>query len=402
MNILIFSHYTALYGANRSLLNLLKGLKTYDVKAMVVVPENGDLCRVLSELDIPFIVQKFDKWCGDKNLPFFKRKYSLIGIFKNYQENRFRKIQNLNNIEELNQKIKDFKPDVIYSNSSVFNFGFLFSRKKNLPHIWHLRESQDQYFLNWFDNIKKVNKTFNQSEIILAVSKFLKNYYEEKNNVQDIAVIYNGVLSGKELENIDRRRQEKEVIGDVVVFGIVGLIHPQKGQEEAIKAFAMVNKQYPNTKLLVVGLGDTNSLEKLSTSLSLDHCIEFWGHISDPFDAYLEMDIALMCSRMEGMGRVTVEAMAAGLPIIGYNEGGTTELIEDNITGLLYEKGSLDLAEKMIILVKDKKRRLAMGEKGRIEFAKKYTSEVYTANFIEILNKYNFKVGPKQNPDFII
>lgn len=54
-----------------------------------------------------------------------------------------------------------------------------------------------------------------------------------------------------------------------------------------------------------------------------------------------------MCFRYEAMGRVTAEAMAAALPVIGYNSGGTPELIENEVTGLLYEGGYKELAQCM-------------------------------------------------------
>lgn len=390
MNILFITHYSALYGANKSLLNLLEGLEKYNIHPMLVVPEFGEICEVLEKKNIPYIIQNFNWWCGiEPKLPDHKLR-RIKAKYKNWKLNRLRKRNNLNNLVLLNQKIINFKPDFVYSNSSVFNFGLFYGKKYNIPHIWYLRESQEQYYLNWFYSLTYINKTFNTSEIILAVSNFLKENYYKKNKIQNIKVLYNGVLGVQDLLELDQIRKAKSGNKSKnLVFGIVGLLHPKKGQEDAIRAFNIVIEQYPDSKLLIVGLGDQTPLEKLVKELELSGNVEFWGHISDPFEAFLEMDVCLMCSRMEGLGRVTIEAMASNIPIIGYKEGGTVELIEENINGMFYETDYKELALKMIYMIKNKEQRINMGNKGREIFEQKYTSEIYAENFYKILTKFN-------------
>lgn len=388
MNILFITHYSNLYGANRSLVNLLDGLKKYNINALVVIPDDGDICNVLEKIKVPFILQNFHWWCGEKNHVFFNRKNSLRNFIKKHREIRLRKKENYNYLTELHNKINNFQPDFICSNSSVFNFGFLYSRKINKPHIWFLRESQEQYNLNWFYNIKEVNGQFKRSEIVISVSNFLKKYYHNKNNINNIKVLYNGVLSQKELVSLDTLKRRKRD-QNLVVFGLVGLIHPMKGQSEAIEAFSILQRNFPESKLLIVGSGHLEPLKKLVEKLNLNECVEFWGQVSDPFEAFLAMDVSLMCSRMEGLGRVTLEAMATGLPVIGYEEGGTKEIIINGKNGLLYKNGVEDLADKMEYLVKNKNEILRLGQNGRKDFERKYTSEVYGKKFYQIIENYN-------------
>jgi glycosyltransferase involved in cell wall biosynthesis len=66
----------------------------------------------------------------------------------------------------------------------------------------------------------------------------------------------------------------------------------------------------------------------------------FVGATPEPWDALMRADALLMCSEAEAMGRVTVEAMAAGVLVIGRRTGATPELIEDVKTGLLYDDES--------------------------------------------------------------
>jgi len=318
-----------------------------------------------------------------------KKFRNLIFKFERWKENLKRKKFNNSQLSSLKLKLGNFNPDFVHSNSSVFNFGLLYAIKYCIPHIWHLRESQEHYHFQWYHNTNFINKTFKKSDVVITVSCFLREYYSRKNNIRNSKVLYNGVLSYKDLLKLDELRKLKtESVDEALVFGIVGLLHPKKGQEEAIKSFAIVNKNYPRARLIIVGEGDQNRLRKLVEELKLTSSVEFFGHLKDPYEAFLTMDICLMCSRMEGMGRVTLEAMASGIPVIGYREGGTIELIEENITGLFYEFDHNKLAEKMIYLIENREQRIKMGEIAREIFEKKYTSEIYAENFMKILENY--------------
>lgn len=389
LNFLFITHYASLYGANRSLINLLGGLKDYNVKTFVVIPEEGDICQTLDIMEIPYVIQNFHWWCADTNNIFFKRKNNFKNNILKLLDNRQRKKANRLYLKELHNKVNSFQPDFICSNSSVFNFGFLYSRKITKPHIWFLRESQEQYNLKWLYRSKEVNSQFNKSEIVFAVSHFLKINYQDKNKIKNIEVLYNGVLSEEALLALDHKKRVNSISGKKIVFGLVGVVHPMKGQSEAIKAFSVLQKNFPETKLLIVGSGHLDPLKKLTEKLNLNDSVEFWGQIADPFEAFLAMDVGLMCSRMEGLGRVTLEAMATGLPVIGYKEGGTQEIIKNGENGLLYWDGVHDLADKMEYLVRNKNEILRLGQNGRKNFEKNYTSEVYAKKFYQIIKNYN-------------
>ena len=91
-----------------------------------------------------------------------------------------------------------------------------------------------------------------------------------------------------------------------------------------------------------------------------------------------------MCSRDEAMGRVTVEAMASGLPVIGHARGGTPELVRDGITGFLYTDGAEALAARMLELVGDLSRAKRMGRGGAEEASKRFTVEGYASEVLAV------------------
>jgi len=89
---------------------------------------------------------------------------------------------------------------------------------------------------------------------------------------------------------------------------------------------------------------------QLAGELGVADLVDFAGFLADPYEAYFKSDCLLMCSEHEGMGRVTAEAMAACLPVIGRNSGGTPEVITHGKTGFLYDtqEGLVDCMAKMV------------------------------------------------------
>lgn len=108
-------------------------------------------------------------------------------------------------------------------------------------------------------------------------------------------------------------------------------------------------------KLDIVGYAvDSTYLKEAESfiiSNGLINHINFTGTISQPFEYLAKHHCLLMCSKMEAFGRVTVEALKCGLPVIAANTGGSLEIIEDGTNGYLYQSGNtLDLADKIMLL----------------------------------------------------
>lgn len=356
---------------------------------MVVLPEYGEFSEVLDQQKIKYCVQTFN-WWSESIRDNSKSDYpGIIVMLKKWVQLKKALSADKTRIESLKLKLKGFNPDYVYSNSSVFNFGFLYSRYYNIPHVWHLREIQEHYNFQWTYKKKYVDECFKQSELVIAISDYIKNNYRLKNNIDNIDMLHDPILCNAELEELDKLKQRKrDDSRSNFIFGMVGLIHPKKGQEEAIRAFSIVNNVHPFTELLIVGLGDQNELKRVIKETNVDPTkIKFIGHVSNPFKLFVKFNASLMCSRMEGLGRVTLESMAASVPVIGFKEGGTVELIEDKVTGLLYENGVNELAEKMLKLIEDDEMRIKIASNARRKFEKNYTSEIYADKFLNLLSR---------------
>jgi glycosyltransferase involved in cell wall biosynthesis len=384
LKVAFITHYPNLYGANRSLLDLIEGLRKYGVRPYVILPSRGEILTVLQEKKIPFAIIHFRFWIDTK-----KEKTNL---WTGYYNAAKRLRQNFKEIPRFEKQLKEWEIELVYTNTSVIPVGALIAKKLNLPHVWHLREFIDLDYgfkLDW--GKLSLNLGLRQARAIVANSEAIASYHTKDLERQKVSVIYNGINTLTEFDRLYELRQLIERDNKVYTFAVVGLIQPGKGQDVAIKALGILAKDYPQIRLLLAGsLGPAQEnygkeLQELVKSFALSEKVEFLGHVDDPYKVYWAADALLMCSRSEAMGRVTVEAMSASLPVIGYDNAGTAEIIEPEKTGLLYRGGAEELASCMRRLVENSFWAKQLGEQAWKTAREKYSVEVYAQKVYEVL-----------------
>jgi len=118
--------------------------------------------------------------------------------------------------------------------------------------------------------------------------------------------------------------------------GIVANLRPVKDLPTFIRAAQMVANRHRNTEFLVAGKGEERgSLVQLAENLGIASKVRFLGAVNDVPSFLKTLDIAVLCSRSEGLSNAILEYMAAGLPIVATNVGGTAGLIQHEVNGLL-------------------------------------------------------------------
>jgi glycosyltransferase involved in cell wall biosynthesis len=130
------------------------------------------------------------------------------------------------------------------------------------------------------------------------------------------------------------------------VVGIVARLEPWKGQELFLRAAARVTRDHPDAHFAVVGgailgwEGDyPERLRCLAADLGIGDRVVFAGHQPDVWPWFDALDVAVTASTGEPFGLVTVEAMSLGKPVVGVSSGGTEEIIEDGVSGILVPPG---------------------------------------------------------------
>ena len=145
----------------------------------------------------------------------------------------------------------------------------------------------------------------------------------------------------------------------------VGRYVYQKGFDLLLKAWAQVEKDFPDWELSIFGEGDRTPYFKLIEELGIhSYKCHLEGRSSDIENEYCHSSMFVFSSRFEGFGMVLVEAMACGLPVVSFDcPCGPKDIVKDGEDGLLVESGSLSaLANGLLSLMNDPERRLSMSK----------------------------------------
>jgi glycosyltransferase involved in cell wall biosynthesis len=149
----------------------------------------------------------------------------------------------------------------------------------------------------------------------------------------------------------------------------VGRLSPEKGQTLLVEALAMVRHAGIDARLLLVGEGRQRpAIEAAIKELDLTDHVEMPGAVGqdDILDWYRRADAFVLCSFMEGLPVVLMEAMACDLPVVASNINGIPELVQDGVTGRTVTAGSaVPIAEALIDLATDPVTAHRLAEAGR-------------------------------------
>jgi len=122
----------------------------------------------------------------------------------------------------------------------------------------------------------------------------------------------------------------------------VGRLHPQKGFDLLLEAFARARVKFPDWRLVVLGEGDLkDQLRDQARALVIGDAVDWRGFVPDPFPWYRAADIFVLPSRYEGTANALLEAMSCGLPVVA-SEAAARGLLKDGETGLVTPAGDTD------------------------------------------------------------
>ena len=170
-----------------------------------------------------------------------------------------------------------------------------------------------------------------------------------------------------------------------VISTYVGRLSPEKNLSLLIRAFYGVAMTYDHVRLLIVGDGpDRENLEAQVKHMNIDNKVHFTGMVDyKDIPSYLATcDIFVTPSISETFGLSTIEAMAAGLPVLGVDAPGSRDIIEDGITGLTTPDDVAVFTAKLILLSTDHGLRIKMGKQALL-LSKKYDIQTTTGTLLQ-------------------
>ena len=212
---------------------------------------------------------------------------------------------------------------------------------------------------------------------------------------EKIQRIYNGINVDRfSLSRVGKLRKELGCAEDTRLVGMVANIRVSKGYEFFIRAAGRVIEVFPETRFVAVGDIDQTlgrPLFSLVHELGLQDRFFFLGFREDIPEVLSELDVFVLSSVSEGFPLVTLEAMAAGKPVVVTRCGGPEEVIDDGQTGALVPPADPEaLAGKICELLADPARAEALGEAARAKAHRLYSLEQmirqYESLYLRILN----------------
>ena len=287
---------------------------------------------------------------------------------------------------KLSKTIRKEKPDLLFSTLNKNNIILIISKLlafKRIPTI--VREANNR---TQAGRVSRINKLFTFilynyfSDKVISLSKgvkddLVKNFNIKKNKIE---VIYNPV----DLKNINKLKKEKvcalDLATDEKLIIAVGKLGEQKDYSTLFRAFQVVSNNM-KVKLIILGKGpEENKLKALCQDLVIEKKVLFMGFKDNPYKYIRKADVFVLTSKWEGFGHVIVEAMAVGTPVIATDcNSGPAEIIEDDKYGILVPvKNHETIAEKIIELLKDEKRR-----KNYIELGYKRSKDFNAVNIVK-------------------
>lgn len=217
---------------------------------------------------------------------------------------------------------------------------------------------------------------------------YMRTFGVAKNNIQ---VIYNGIEIDRFSTKVDNAKEKIGIHADNFIVGFVGRLDRVKNLEGLIQVFSifleqLTSSQQSRSVLLLIGDGEERlKIEKLSTELGLSQNIIFTGR-SDKIPLYLSaMDVYIQPSFYEGHSNTIIEAMAASLPVISTDVGGTHEIIDHETTGFLYQPDDYQgMADILSELYNSSSLRQKIGERGRKTVSSNFSVEKMVAGYEQL------------------
>jgi glycosyltransferase involved in cell wall biosynthesis len=208
---------------------------------------------------------------------------------------------------------------------------------------------------------------------IIAVSKSLRDNIIQRTRLRSdrTEVIYNGIktINFQQSPSTRMRDQYGWGIGDIIV-GSLGNMHVAKGYDVLLRAAALLKHTGKTYRFVVAGQVQQeiyDDLLKLKSELELDDVIYFTGFVDDPSDFLSGIDLFLLPSITEGFSIVTIQAMAAGLPVVATRSGGPEEIITHGLNGWLVEPGNPEaIAEAVQVVMSDPVLTKRISQEGRL------------------------------------
>jgi len=362
--ILIADQFSELGGSQRTLLDLLSALQQFYVP-VVALPGPGPFAEELERCGVRWEPLASDRYTRGAKSPAELLRYALRQPAL---------------VARLAQLARATGAALLYANGPrLFPSTAVVARRAGLPLLWHLQvdlpSARDRWLVQAAARLAR--------PAIIACSQACLQPFPPRSVIRRRAeVVYIGVPP-LEIPNGWRAPD----LTTRPVIGLVGLLHPDKGQDLLLRAAREVLRAFPEARFRLVGrAGDeayARRLRKQAQALP-PGCVEFAGPLPSAAEALAGLDVLAVPSRREALGRVVLEAFSAGIAVVASDAGGIPEVVEPQRNGLLFPCGDAGaLARALIQLLGDHSLRAALIRGGRESYQRRWRLERFQQEMLE-------------------
>lgn len=307
--------------------------RRHEVEYCVVTAKEGRTNRKCSELGIENYTSCY------KYSTYYPLQNPCLNVIKRTVKRLMIDFSDKKAIYKIEKEIDVSSFDIIHTNINRDMIGGYFSRKYDIPHVWHLQEMYDSHFGLKTVRKKQLEWMNNNCDQYIAISNTVANDWITHGLMPSkMNTIYNGI----QLDNY-KQRQISAKDSQAIRFVMAGVVCKEKGQEQLIDAIASLPMSIQHRiEIDFYGGGKEEYLNYLIEKVSkykLDKQISFKGYRDNISEVLYKYDVGVNCSKGEGFGLSTVEFMASRLCVLVSNCGANTELIHDQQNGLVFEYG---------------------------------------------------------------
>lgn len=280
--------------------------------------------------------------------------------------------------------IKGEAVDLVHCNNSVSRATAVAAWLAGVPHVGHVRMLRklslvDRYLAHFVDSFIFISKAVEQC------------YRSQGVPASRGQVVYNPIDldAFAHADHGAKFRAELGLAGQDRLISNVGRLDWWKGHDDFLRAMAEVIRSQPEAKALIVGAPDATPrnqayyrrLQELVTDLGLSDHVIFTGYRTDVPRIMAASDVVVhSSSEPEPFGRVIVEAMAAGRPVVATAAGGVLDIIEDQVSGLLVSpRDSTSMARAIQQLLQNRDQARTMGQCARRQAGERFSVERHVA-----------------------
>lgn len=297
----------------------------------------------------------------------------------------------------LKTTLKKMQPDVIHVHHpfTLGRMGMNYARQLGIPVVYTFHTLYEYYshYLPLPQNpakqiIRKICLNFgNRCDFIVTPTAAARDYLRQLGVTTPVKVIPTGIKA-EEFTAADAGwlRRQYHIKRQEKILLCVGRLGKEKNSDFIVKCFARIVRDFPATRLVLVGKGpQEKELKRLAQKLGIRDKVTFTGLLAkdEVIKCYCDADIFVFASVSETQGLVIPEAKSAGLPVVAVRANGVSEMVQDGIDGFLTGLSMETFTAKIKLLLQDEYLRKEMAKNARLN-SRKLSSKSYASSLLDV------------------